>query len=145
MTDLEPYLKYPAGGPDSWGPRAWHYFEDVANSIPCGECRPFAQQLVSASHDVVNILKKGRAPYNRANLLKFAETVNKAVSLCHSRHQCSPRHSSGLRPHGLTACEKKHPEVVRKIERCVLKVKHQRGVSPFAVCRASIGCDKKAN
>ncbi|SRR6266571_737892 len=142
MTHLE--LQYPPGGPDKWGAVAWDSFMDVANSIPCSECKPFGIQFVTAAHDMVN-LKLGKPVYDRKNLLDFKAKLDKAVSLCHSRHQCSPRHPSGTTPHGLTACEKNHPEVVRKIERCVLKVKHQRGVNPFAICRASIGCGKKEN
>ena len=53
MTHLE--LKYPPGGPEIWGPLIWDSFTDVANSIPCGECRPFGQQLIKAGHDLVNL------------------------------------------------------------------------------------------
>ena len=54
-------------------------------------------------------------------------------------------------PHGLTACEKKHPSILRKIRRCIKKVelkccgKHTKDYSkcecnPVAVCRATIPC-----
>jgi hypothetical protein len=52
-------------------------------------------------------------------------------------------------PHGLTECEKEHPNVVKKLARCIKKVEDNYGcvspytdcpVNPVAVCRASIKC-----
>jgi len=52
-------------------------------------------------------------------------------------------------PHGLTECEKQHPNVVKKLARCIRKVEKREGctspytdcpVNPVAVCRASIKC-----
>ena len=40
-----------------------------------------------------------------------------------------------------TVCEKAHPEIQRKIEKCVLQVKEKdNSVNPYAVCRSSIPC-----
>lgn len=53
-------------------------------------------------------------------------------------------HNPGKRfgkPFGLTECEKKHPEIVAKLERCSKKVAKDPSItSPVAVCRASIPC-----
>lgn len=45
------------------------------------------------------------------------------------------------KPFGLTECEKKHPEIVAKLERCSKEVAKDPSItSPVAVCRASIPC-----
>ena len=87
MTHLE--LKYPPGGPEVWGPVVWDSFEDVANSIPCGECRPFGQQLIKAGHDLVNI-KLGKCVYDKANLLSFKNKVDTAVQKMYHTNACIP-------------------------------------------------------
>lgn len=52
-------------------------------------------------------------------------------------------------PHGLTECEKAHPEHLHKLQRCIRKVEKREGcvppyidcpVNPVAVCRAAIPC-----
>lgn len=56
-------------------------------------------------------------------------------------------HNPGRRkylPHGLTECEKAHPEVRRKLSRCIKKLEPREETgeieSAVAVCRASIPC-----
>ena len=72
-------------------------------------------------------------------------------------HKALPKRGTGLKvgrasnprrrkylPYGLTACEKKHPHVRRKLSRCIKKLepRERRGEikSAVAVCRASIPC-----
>lgn len=44
-------------------------------------------------------------------------------------------------PSGLTACEREHPDVQKKLSRCIKKLEREGRVeSPVAVCRASIKC-----
>lgn len=44
-------------------------------------------------------------------------------------------------PSGLTACEKQHPSVLKKLTSCIKRLERKGGVlSPVAVCRASIKC-----
>lgn len=44
-------------------------------------------------------------------------------------------------PSGLTACEREHPAVQKKLSRCIKKLEREGRVeSPVAVCRASIKC-----
>jgi len=56
----------------------------------------------------------------------------------------NPRVHSSSRmflPSGLTACERKHPNVQRKLSRCIKKLEREGRVeSPVAVCRTSIPC-----
>ena len=59
------------------------------------------------------------------------------------RHPSNPRRRKYL-PYGLTACEKKHPHVRRKLSRCIKKLEPRERAgeikSAVAVCRASIPC-----
>src|SRR5207245_9595086 len=128
-TDLDKYLTYPEGNPTVWGPKGWDYFEDVANSIPCQDCRKDAQNFVTAFHDLVNI-KTGKEVYNPSNLLRVKNEFDRTVQICHKKGQCS---SSKLRP-----CKgiKK-----RKLEHCISEVKEKgHGVNPYAVCKAYLKC-----
>jgi hypothetical protein len=52
-------------------------------------------------------------------------------------------------PHGLTECEKAHPEAAHKLAHCIKEIEEKEGcrppylgcaVNPVAVCRASVGC-----
>ena len=47
-------------------------------------------------------------------------------------------------PHGLTACEKAHPSVRKKLSSCIRKLEKKPGAyvdfNPPAICRASIKC-----
>lgn len=47
-------------------------------------------------------------------------------------------------PHGLTACEKSHPEVRKKLASCIRQTEKKPGAyvkfNPVAVCRSSIEC-----
>lgn len=47
-------------------------------------------------------------------------------------------------PHGLTACEKAHPSVKKKLASCIKQTEKKPGAyikfNPVAVCRASIKC-----
>ena len=68
--------------------------------------------------------------------------LDKAIhSVSHAHNNPLPRK---YLPFGLTACEKKHPSVVRKLAACIkeLEPKQLRGEikSAVAVCRASIKC-----
>lgn len=66
------------------------------------------------------------------------------------RHIGNPR-TRGFLPHGLTACEKSHPKVQRKLSSCIRETElsccgefttdySKCSCNPVAVCRASIPC-----
>ena len=43
-------------------------------------------------------------------------------------------------PYGLTACERAHPSVQRKLSRCIRELEKDPSVNAVAVCRATIKC-----
>lgn len=134
--DLPNLLKRnPDPTPQEWGPAAWADFEETVSIIPCASCKAHGRKALQAVRDMIAV-NNGKRPYDAANLVEFSKILNKIVEECHHKGFCSPK--SGLR---LTACERRHPSVVARLERCIQDVKEKGGArNPYAVCRASVRC-----
>lgn len=153
------------------GPYGWGIMEHTAKTFPCPPCAEEGTRLVQFDRDFVELKlgKKPKDPQNYLKVLEEAQKLaEKQGILTRSRirevlgpfadlprHEikggvlelgpiASNPHNPGKRfgkPFGLTECEKKHPGVVAKIERCSKEVSKDPSItSPVAVCRASIPC-----
>jgi hypothetical protein len=128
-----------------WAPVFWGELEEIVSKIPCGTCKKGGLEFLQAERDRIAI-EHDKKPYDPKNFLKIAREFEVATRKCHAAGYCSTdtkpfRHPAGTLPHGFTACESKHPEVLKKISKCVAEVKAKgENVNPFAVCRASIPC-----
>ena len=78
------------------------------------------------------------------NLANVARETRKAIE---AREWGNPGRK--YHPSGLTECEKAHPNVLKKIARCIREVEKREGcvspytdcpVNPVAVCRAAVPC-----
>jgi hypothetical protein len=108
----------PPGGPEIWGPLFWDEFHEILQKIPCSECQPEAVSRGRAFHDVKNV-ELGKPVQFPKDLVRFQKAINAAVKQCHALGQCSGRRHS-------------------KFESCVRQLKHEPGVNPYAVCKASV-------
>jgi hypothetical protein len=105
-----------------WGHMVWEALHGYVDSIPCSGCRQFGVRFIRGMHDAINA-ELGK-PLRYPEDLKFAkQALDKAVARCHAAGRCSESGSCKTR-----------------LERCVREVKGQKGVNPYAVCRASVRC-----
>jgi len=85
--------------------------------------------------------KKERMFYTK--LSSLARDLRKSIEqdeFTFPKHGSNPGRRKFL-PSGLTACEREHPDVQKKLSRCIKKLEREGRVeSPVAVCRASIKC-----
>jgi hypothetical protein len=92
VSDLDPiiskWLREHEGGPEVWGPQYWHWFHEIADAIPCSECRPKGQMMISGMHDIVSILKNGRCAYDPKSLRFLKEASQKAWEVHSHKHSC---------------------------------------------------------
>ncbi len=157
-------------------------FEEHARNAPCMECMnkhlikaeaalqeaasldggvpgdiEFARKLIELRKALIN------DEISNPELAKITRDIRRDVmgsmGLKHVSHEKSEHDhddNPGLKPFGLTKCERENPEVVEKLERCAFGVKasneefgctpemilERKGgcVNPFAVCRASVKC-----
>lgn len=63
---------------DVWGPIKWRELHTWAESIPCAECRGFAEMFATANHDLVN-LKLGKPVHDKANLVAYLTEVDALI------------------------------------------------------------------
>lgn len=61
--------------PKVFGPFYWKAFHDLANRIPCGDCRPEAQKFMVFFHDVIN-KKLGKPLFNQDNYTEVLNRLN---------------------------------------------------------------------
>lgn len=150
MTHLEkhPEALLQSAPVSVWAPVFWGELEEVIAKIPCSTCRKGGLEFLQAERDRIAI-EHGKRPYDPKNFLKIAEEFARDVRKCHEAGFCSSDrkpfpHPKGTLPRGFTACESKHPSVLKKISACVASIherpKSQQPTNAFAVCRASISC-----
>ena len=93
MSDLnniiQPWLKSHPGGTETWGPKFWHWFHELAEAIPCSTCQPVGVKLMHGFHDIVNV-KLNKAVRYPHDLQFLAEAATKALNRCSSEGHCSP-------------------------------------------------------
>lgn len=77
-----------SGGKEDWGPCIWGELHEVADKIPCDECKGFGVRAIRAVHDMVNV-KLGKPLFDREGFLRFARDVQNSVEKCHSTGRCS--------------------------------------------------------
>ena len=66
-----------------WGPLIWKTLDKTCDLIPCDTCREHCHSMISAEHDVVNVLL-GKPVHNISNLekhLRLDETVKSKLRL----------------------------------------------------------------
>ncbi len=139
------------------GPYGWGIMEHAAKTFPCPPCAEEGEKLIKFDRDFVNLKidKPLKDTKNFLNVLEEANTLTKKRGLLTrkeigerlgpfaemgSANPGNPGKRAG-KPMGLTACERKFPSVVAKIERCSRDVAKDPAISsPIAVCRATIPC-----
>ena len=57
-----------------FGPKYWEAFHDLANRIPCGNCRQAGSSFMVFFHDLVN-MKLGKPIYNKENFDGWVEKI----------------------------------------------------------------------
>ncbi len=62
-----------------WGPMGWEIFQGLADTFPCGTCRPGAQALTHGGHDVINLFqhKRVRTPQHLERLFDMVDQAKK--------------------------------------------------------------------
>jgi hypothetical protein len=94
----------------------------------------FAEEAIMTASN-----EKERAFYQ--NLAEVARATRKAIET--ENFDYMP-HNPPYRPHGLTECEKSHPQVLKKLGECIKKLEPRERAgeieSAVAVCRASVRC-----
>lgn len=83
------------GSKADWGPCIWGELHEVADRIPCDECKGFGVRAIRAVHDMVNV-KLGKPLFDPKGFLLFAEQVNHTVKKCHVTGRCSGKPSHSL-------------------------------------------------
>jgi hypothetical protein len=119
----------------------------AAKFFPCPPCAAEGVKLVQFDRDFVE-LKQGHAahdPKNFVEITDWALELSKRVRGTAKITGGAVRFSNpGTLPHGFTACERSHHEVLKKISSCVASIesrpKSQQPANPFAVCRSSVAC-----
>lgn len=83
-----------------------------------------------------------------ADLAELARELRKSIDTATYEMPSNPL-GRKYQPHGLTDCEKSHPDVLHSLTACIKEVEEKEGcrppytdcrVNPVAVCRASIKC-----
>jgi hypothetical protein len=129
----------------------------AAKFFPCPPCAAEGVKLVQFDRDFVE-LKQGHPAHDPKNFVEitdralgFSKRVRGTVKITGGavRFSANPGtnpfpHPAGTLPHGFTACERSHPEVLKKISSCVASIesrpRSQQPANPFAVCRSSVAC-----
>lgn len=61
--------------PSVFGPEYWKAFHTLAEKVPCGLCRGFAEKFIVFFHDTVN-LKLGKKLHDPENYDKFTQLIS---------------------------------------------------------------------
>ena len=88
MIDAKSYWTFPPEVHDitkAAGNRFWGDVEALADSYPCGPCRPGAQAIAHGGHDMINVLlgKPPKTPKHLADLIEMTDEVKRRLKVSH--------------------------------------------------------------
>ena len=123
--------------------------EDHAEKFQCPYC------MEKHTSKIIGYAEEIALGENDKEMEKLAEDARKWRRTIQGAKEHSHSHNPRRRrykPYAWTECEKKHPKVKRKIQRCAKKIEKRQKcprsqwgtskkcVNPYAVCRAGIKC-----
>lgn len=62
--------------PDVFGPSYWFAFHDLANRVPCINCRQEAESFIRFFHDLKNY-ELGKKVYDKKNFISWINKISK--------------------------------------------------------------------